>query len=94
MTAKNGEEGLRKIISEKPDLILLDLMLPKADGFWVLEALRRDPKLRKTPVIVLSNLSQKSDEKRALHLGAKEYIIKAEVSIKHIVEQIKYYVRQ
>lgn len=88
-TAGDGEEGLRKIISEKPDLVLLDLMLPKEDGFWVLEELKKKPELKKIPVIVLSNLGQKGDEERALGLGAKDYMIKTDVSIKEVVDKVK-----
>jgi DNA-binding response OmpR family regulator len=89
--AQNGEEGLAKIIAEKPDLVLLDLMLPKKDGFWVLEEVRKDPAVSGIPIIVLSNLGQKSDTDRAKKLGATDYLVKADVSIQQIAEAVKKY---
>lgn len=89
--AVDGEAGLEKIVSEKPDLVLLDLMLPKKDGFWVLEEMVKKPELKKIPVVVLSNLGQEEDKKRALKLGVKEYLVKADISIKEVVEKIKKY---
>lgn len=99
--AADGEAGLEKIISEKPDLILLDLMLPKKDGFWVLEKRRllgaggnsENSAFKKIPVVVLSNLGQEQDKERALKLGAREYLVKADVSIKEVVEKIKKYLK-
>ncbi len=91
INAADGEEGLKKIISDKPDAVLLDLMLPGKDGFWVLEELSKKPQLKNIPVIVLSNLGQKTDQERAMKLGAKDYLVKADVSIKEVVERIKKY---
>lgn len=89
--AADGEAGLEKIISEKPNLVLLDLMLPKKDGFWVLEEMAKTPALKKIPVVVLSNLGQDQDKERALKIGAREYLVKADISIKEVVEKIKKY---
>ncbi|MBI4692151.1 MAG: response regulator [Candidatus Terrybacteria bacterium] len=89
--ATDGEEGLEKMVSEKPSLVLLDLMLPKKDGFWVLEEMAKEPASKKIPVVILSNLGQEQDKERALKLGAKEYLVKADVSIKEVVEKIKKY---
>ena len=89
--AIDGEEAVLKIGSENPDLILLDLMIPKKDGFWVLEEIKKNPKLKKIPVIVLSNLGQKSDEERALALGANEYLIKVDHSIVQVIDKVKEY---
>lgn len=87
--AVNGEEGLDKIKSEKPDLVLLDLMLPVHDGFWLLEEKRKIKDIRDIPVIVLSNLGQEQDKKRAEDLGVKDYLVKAEMSFKSITEKVK-----
>ena len=89
--AVDGEAGLEKIVSEKPDLVLLDLMLPKKDGFWVLGEMAKAPALKKISVIVLSNLGQEQDKERALKLGAKDYLVKSDISIKEVVEKIKKY---
>lgn len=89
--AVDGETGLEKIISEKPNLVLLDLMLPKKDGFWVLEEIVKKPELKKIPVVVLSNLGQEQDKEQALKLGVKDYLVKADISIKEVVEKIKKY---
>jgi len=89
--AIDGEEGLKKMVSENPSLVLLDLMLPKKNGFWVLEEMAKKPELKKIPVVVLSNLGQEQDRAWALKLGVKEYLVKADVSIKEVVGKIKKY---
>lgn len=89
--ARDGEEAVEKITKERPQLILLDLMIPKKDGFWVLEQLEKNPDLMKIPVIVLSNLGQKSDQSRALELGAEEYLVKVDTSIQEVVDKVKGY---
>jgi DNA-binding response OmpR family regulator len=87
--ATNGVEGLNKVISEKPDLVLLDVILSRKSGFDVLIEMRKNPETRKTPVIILSNLSQESDIKKGLSLGAQEYLVKSEVSLSDVVEKTK-----
>ncbi len=87
--AINGQEGLNKIISEKPDIILLDLILPKINGFDVLIELKRNKEIKDIPVIILSNLNQESDKKRGLSLGAQEYLVKPEVSLSDVVNYVK-----
>lgn len=82
----NGEEGVELIQKESYALIILDLIMPKMDGFKVLEMLKE--KKIKTPVIVLSNLSQEDDEKRVKALGAKEFFIKSNTPIATIVEKV------
>ena len=86
--AKSGDEGLQKILSEKPNLVLLDLMLPKEDGFWILGELEKKSSV-KIPIIVLSNLSQKLDEERATSLGAQYYMVKTDVSLQQVVDKVK-----
>ncbi len=89
--ARDGEEAVVKIISEKPDLIILDLMLPKRDGFWVLEEIKKNPETAGIPVIVLSNLGQKGDQERALALGANEYLVKVDYPIQDVIDKVKGY---
>lgn len=87
--AGDGEEGLRKIKEQKPDLILLDIVLPKMDGFEVLRALKRDPLLKNVAVIALTNLGQKEEVEKGLGLGAADYIIKAHFTPTEVVAKIK-----
>lgn len=85
----NGKEGLNKIISEKPNLVLLDLILPRKNGFDVLIDMKRNKDIKDTPVIILSNLGQEPDIKKGLSLGAKDYLVKADVSISEVVAKVK-----
>jgi DNA-binding response OmpR family regulator len=87
--AINGLEGLNKIFFEKPDLVLLDIILPRKNGFDVLIEMKRNKATKKIPVIILSNLSQESDIKRGLSLGAKEYLVKTEISLSKVVDKVK-----
>ena len=88
-TAIDGEDGLNKIKSGNFDLVLLDMVLPKIDGFKILEELRGDNQLKKIPVIILSNLYDKNNIDKAILLGAKEYIVKAYNTPEEIVFKIK-----
>lgn len=87
--AIDGEEGIKKIKEEKPDLILLDLILPGIDGFEVLSKMKEDPNLSSVPVIILSNLGQKEDVEKGLKLGAIDYLIKAHFTPGEIIEKIR-----
>ena len=87
--ADDGEEALTLAASFKPDAIALDLLLPKKTGFEVLEILKADDELKSIPVIVISNLGEDSDIKKALKLGAADYYVKSEHPINEIVEKIK-----
>ncbi len=89
--ARNGAEGLEMANAELPQLILLDLMLPKMDGFEFLGLIKKDEKLKNIPVLVLSNLGQKSDVDKAMALGAVEYFIKTEYTLEDIIKKIKKY---
>ncbi|MDO8436326.1 MAG: response regulator, partial [bacterium] len=80
---------IKKIKTEKPDLILLDLILPGIDGFEVLAKIKDDPTLSAIPVIILSNLGQQEDVERGLKLGAVDYLIKAHFTPGEIIEKIK-----
>lgn len=86
--AKDGEEALTALKSVKPDLILLDLILPKKSGFEVMEGIRQDPQLSNAPIIIISNLGQPEDIQRGRELGAIEYFIKAKTSIDDLVGNI------
>ncbi len=76
--AANGEIGLDKTRSFKPDLVLLDIMMPKLNGLEVLKRLKADPETKKIPVVVLTNLAGSNDVQAALELGAVRYIVKSE----------------
>jgi len=87
--AVDGEQGITKIKEEKPDLVLLDLILPGIDGFEVLTRMKEDSELSSVPVIILSNLGQKEDVEKGLKLGAVDYLIKAHFTPGEIIEKIK-----
>jgi len=87
--AADGEQGLQKIKEDKPDLILLDLILPGIDGFEVLAQKKEDPFIAAIPVIVLSNLGQKEDVDKGLNLGAVDYLIKAHFTPGEIIEKVR-----
>jgi CheY-like chemotaxis protein len=89
--AADGDEALDFLTEQgvKPDLILLDLILPKKNGFEVLETIRQDPLLEKLPVIIISNLGQPSDIERGKALGIIDYFVKARLSIEELVTKVK-----
>ena len=87
--AVDGEEGVKKAKETRPDLVLLDLILPGIDGFEVLSQIKQDPGLASIPVIILSNLGQKEDVEKGLKLGATDYLIKAHFTPGEIIEKIK-----
>jgi DNA-binding response OmpR family regulator len=89
--AADGEEALNLLIEQgiKPDAILLDLILPKKNGFEVLETIRQDPTLEKLPVIIISNLGQPSDIDRGKALGVIDYFVKAKLSVDELVNKVK-----
>jgi len=88
ISAVDGEETLRLARAELPDLILLDLIMPKMQGFEVLRQLKQDPATRDIPVVVLSNLSQDSDTKQAEELGAAGYLVKANLSLDELSKRV------
>jgi DNA-binding response OmpR family regulator len=87
--ADNGEKGVVDAKKKKPDLILLDILLPKLDGFGVLQKLKQDPETKKIPVILLTNLGQKDDVEKGLEAGAVDYLIKAHFKPSEIVDKVK-----
>jgi CheY-like chemotaxis protein len=88
VTAADGEEALRLAQAEAPDLILLDMIMPKLQGFEVLRRLKQDPATAPIPVIVLSNLGQDRDVQQALEAGAVAYLIKANLPLERLVERV------
>ena len=92
VAAYDGEEGVEKAKSEKPDLIILDLMLPKMSGSEVLKKIKEDPQTSEIPVIVLTNLSTSADEvTRCVQLGVKETYLKTNVTPEQVFETVKKY---
>ncbi|MEO8863305.1 MAG: response regulator [Candidatus Saccharimonadales bacterium] len=85
----NGEEALASAVEYKPDLILLDVMMPKISGFDVLDILRNTPETTNVKVIMLTALSQDSDKERAESLGVDDYLVKSQVVIADVVDRIK-----
>jgi two-component system phosphate regulon response regulator PhoB len=85
----NGEDALAAAISFKPNLVLLDVMMPKVSGFDVLDILRNTPETANLKIVMLTALSQESDKKRAQDLGVDEYLVKSQVVIGDVIERIK-----
>ena len=88
MEAINGEVGIELMKDKKPDLVLLDLLLPNMDGFEALIKIKAEPAIASIPVIVLSNLGQKEDIDRALKIGASDYLIKSQFDIDQVIDKI------
>lgn len=88
-SARDGEEGLKMAAKDKPDLILLDVLMPKLDGFEVLKRLKADEAVKDIPVIMLTNLGQKEDIEKGMQDGAVDYLIKAHFVPAEAVEKIK-----
>jgi len=89
ISALDGEAGLRMAKTEKPDLILLDLILPKITGFDLFKKFRTDPETKKIPVVVLTNLGQMADIEKVLKLGPAAYLIKNNYNLTEVVGKIK-----
>jgi DNA-binding response OmpR family regulator len=88
ITASTGEEAMEKINEEGIELILLDLILPKFDGFEILQKIRQTEKLKALPVIVFSNLAEEKDVKKAESLGATDFMVKSNFTLDELVEHI------
>ena len=88
LTAVDGEEGLRRAQAEIPDLILLDMLMPKLSGMQTLEALKKDEKTRGIPVVILSNSSLDADIQKAKDLGAAGYLVKANLSLAQLADHV------
>lgn len=86
--AEDGEKGVQLAKKHLPDLVILDLMLPKLTGFEFLKRVKKDPKTKNIPVVVLSVLGQKTDWEKAMELGAAEYFIKTDYTLDEIIKKI------
>jgi DNA-binding response OmpR family regulator len=87
--AIDGQKGIEKVRETNPDLVILDLLLPKIDGFEVLSTLKSDRKTASIPVIILSNLDSKEDIERGLKLGASDFLIKSQFDSDEVINKIK-----
>ena len=90
-TAVDGGEALERIKKSKPNIILLDLLMPKKDGFYVLAEVKKNPEWKLIPIIVLSNLGGDENIKKALEMGADDYFVKSQHPIEEVVEKVKGY---
>jgi two-component system, OmpR family, phosphate regulon response regulator PhoB len=88
ISAVDGEEGLRLAQQERPDLVLLDLLMPRLPGIEVLRALKTDPATQSIPVLILSNSSREQDVAEVMALGALDYWVKASLSLKELGERV------
>ncbi len=88
-TAQDGEEGVKRITEIKPDLVLLDIIMPKMDGFELLQVVKADANLAHIPVVVFTNLGQKSDQQKAHEYGAIDFFVKANVSLKDVLLRLE-----
>ena len=89
--AITGEEGLGKVAAEKPDLVLLDIILPQKNGFDILSEIKLNPATKNIPVIILNNRGQDSDIKTGFELGAVDYLVKTDFSITKLPEILRKY---
>lgn len=89
LQAFDGEEAIKALKQEKPNLVILDLVMPKVTGFEVLQTISILPGFENMPVVILSNLAQDSDIEKARQLGAKEYFVKVKISIDDLIGKIK-----
>ena len=88
LVARDGEEGLRAMRANSPDLVLLDVIMPKLGGFEVMEEMQKEEVLKKIPVIIVSNSGQPVEIDRAKNLGAKDWLIKTEFDPQEVVDKV------
>ena len=89
ISVKSGNEAVKTLKKDAIDLVLLDIILPDKSGFEVLEDIKSDPQVAKTPFIIISNLGQDMDIEKAKELGVVDYVVKAKISIDDLVQKIK-----
>ena len=89
LVAADGETGIKSIEESNPDLVILDIILPRKNGYEIMEYIKQKPELADTPVVVLTNLEGTQDVERMLALGARAFLVKANYTIDEIVEAIK-----
>jgi two-component system, cell cycle sensor histidine kinase and response regulator CckA len=93
VSAVNGVDAMKKLETAKPDLILLDILMPYMDGLEVLERIKERPELKEIPIILLTNLSQKEEIDKGMGLGAKDYLIKSHFTPSEVLEKIMIYLK-
>jgi len=87
--ALDGEKGIELAKNEKPDLILLDIILPKKDGYEVLDVIKKDEEIKNIPVILLTNLESQEDIVKGMEKGAISYLVKSDYKLEEVVKKIK-----
>lgn len=92
ISAHDGKEAIEKIKDKKPDLIVLDILMPKMDGKEVLKKIKSQKELKTIPVIVLTNVGEQDSVKEVLNLGANDYLIKSNFTPDEVVEKVKEYI--
>jgi len=93
LLADNGSKGLETAMSELPDIIMLDVIIPQLDGFSVLAKLKEDPKTKNIPVIMLTNLGTTEDQKKGKEIGAVDYLVKAKFTPTQVSQKVKEYLK-
>ncbi|MBI3335829.1 MAG: response regulator [Candidatus Portnoybacteria bacterium] len=93
LVARDGKEGLQMVKEQKPDLILLDIILPEIDGFTLLAEIKKDPELASIPLLLLTNLGQQENIQKGMALGANDYIIKAHYTPQEVVEKVEAFLK-
>jgi DNA-binding response OmpR family regulator len=93
LMAGEGPSGLEMVKTEKPDLVMLDIMLPQLDGFSILKAIKNDNETKNTPVIMLTNLGTEEDKAKGQKMGAIDYLVKASLTPAEISKKIKDYLK-
>ena len=94
MTATDGEQGLKLLKADKPDFLILDMMMPKLSGLELLAIIRNDPGLKDLPVFMLSNMSQPSEMEKAKALGVVEFVLKSSLTPRQVVDKVRKYLRK
>ncbi|KKQ42903.1 MAG: Two-component hybrid sensor and regulator [Parcubacteria group bacterium GW2011_GWC1_38_17] len=89
IVAADGEAGMNSIRNENPDMILLDIMLPKKNGYQILEEMHGDEELKKIPVLVISNSGQPVEVRKILELGACDYLVKADFEPQEVIDKMR-----
>jgi DNA-binding response OmpR family regulator len=87
--ASDGEEGVNLAKEQIPDLILLDIILPKKDGYEVIKEVKDDEKAKKIPIVLLTNLGSLSDVEKAINMGATTYLVKADYKLEEVAKKVK-----
>ncbi|HDL75084.1 MAG TPA: response regulator [bacterium] len=88
LIARNGEQGLKMIKKIKPDIILLDIIMPKMNGFEVMEEISKDSSIKKIPIIIISNSGQETELSRAKELGANDWLVKTEFNPQEVIKKV------